>query len=126
LPPGRAGGTNEPEVGHARPAGGGLEGCAAKRFGHIEVRPKSRSVLRRGKPVKLAPKEFELLLALIRARGAVVSRLQLLEQVWGYSAAVVTRTVDSHVAELRRKLEDEPSSPRHILTVRKTGYRLQA
>ena len=96
-----------------------------ERFGDVEVRPRSRFVQRRGTAVELAPKEFELLLALIRARGDVVSRLQLLEQVWGYSAAAVTRTVDTHVAELRRKLEDEPSSPRHILTVRKAGYRLQ-
>jgi DNA-binding response OmpR family regulator len=54
-----------------------------------------------------------------------VSRLDLMTQVWGYSAAVVSRTVDTHVAELRRKLEDEPRDPQHILTVRKIGYRLR-
>ncbi len=54
-----------------------------------------------------------------------VSRLDLMTQVWGYSAAVVSRTVDTHVAELRRKLEDRPSEPRHLLTVRKIGYRLR-
>lgn len=64
-------------------------------------------------------------MALVRARGAVVSRLELMRKVWGYSDAVVTRTVDTHVAELRRKLEDDPASPRHILTVRKVGYRLK-
>jgi len=95
-------------------------------FGEIEVHPASRVVLRNGAPLELAPKEFELLMALARARGAVVSRLELMRQVWGYSAAVVTRTVDTHVAELRRKLEAAPSSPRHILTVRKVGYRLKA
>jgi two-component system alkaline phosphatase synthesis response regulator PhoP len=94
------------------------------RFGDVEVDPASRTVRRRGQPVELAPKEFDLLLALLRARGAVVSRLELMEGVWGYSAAVVTRTIDTHVAELRRKLEDDPAAPRHILTVRKTGYRL--
>ena len=75
--------------------------------------------------IELAPKEFSLLLALLRARGAVVSRLQLMREVWGYSAAVVSRTVDTHIAELRRKLEENPAAPRHILTIRKTGYRLK-
>ena len=51
-------------------------------------------------------------------------RERLLTEVWGYSAEVMSRTVDTHVAELRRKLERDPGNPRHILTVRKTGYRL--
>lgn len=89
------------------------------------MEPRTRSVFRGGQPVELAPKEFDLLLALLRARGAVVPRLDLMTQVWGYSAAVVSRTVDTHVAELRRKLEERPSEPRHILTVRKVGYRLR-
>lgn len=95
------------------------------RFGAIEVDPASRSVRRSSQAVELAPKEFDLLLALLRARGAVVSRLQLMTEVWGYSAAVVSRTVDTHIAELRRKLEENPAAPRHILTVRKTGYRIK-
>jgi two-component system, OmpR family, alkaline phosphatase synthesis response regulator PhoP len=87
------------------------------------VKPASR--LRGRHSVDLAPKEFDLLLALLRARGGVVSRLDLMTQVWGYSAAVVSRTVDTHVAELRRKLEDRPNHPQHTLTVRKIGYRLR-
>ena len=51
--------------------------------------------------------------------------MELLREVWGYSDSAVTRTVDTHVAELRRKLEPDPSSPRHIVTVRKSGYRLE-
>jgi two-component system alkaline phosphatase synthesis response regulator PhoP len=94
-------------------------------FGEITVKPSSRTVTRSGLPVELAPKEFDLLLALLRADGDVVSRVSLLEQVWGYPAAVVTRTVDTHIAELRRKLEADPAAPRHILTARKAGYRLQ-
>ena len=94
-------------------------------FGRIEIRPAARMVLCGDRQVDLAPKELDLLLALLRHEGAVVSRQQLLQEVWGYAAAVVTRTVDTHIAELRRKLEDDPSSPRHILTVRKAGYRLQ-
>ncbi len=98
---------------------------APERFGVIEVDPQKRTVRRDEADVVLAPKEFDLLVALLRARGAAVSRLSLLQQVWGYSSAVVTRTVDTHIAELRRKLEDDPSSPRHILTVRKMGYRIK-
>ena len=94
-------------------------------FGNIEVDAAACTVRRASEFIELAPKEFALLLALLRARGAVVSRLQLMREVWGYSAAVVSRTVDTHVAELRRKLEASPTAPRHILTVRKTGYRLK-
>jgi len=96
-----------------------------QRFGVIEVDPASRTVRRASQTVELAPKEFDLLLALLRARGAVVTRLQVMREVWGYSAAVVSRTVDTHIAELRRKLEENPSLPRHIITVRKTGYRIK-
>ena len=96
-----------------------------QRFGDVEVDTATRSVTRSGETVPLAPLEFDLLVALLRRDGAVVSRLDLLREVWGYRAAVVTRTVDTHIAELRRKLEDNPGEPRHILTVRKTGYRLQ-
>ena len=99
---------------------------AAVRFGTVEVDVAARIVRRRGEAVELAPKEFDLLMALLESRGAVVSRLELMTRVWGYSSAVVSRTVDTHVAELRRKLEDTPSAPRHILTVRKIGYRLEA
>lgn len=98
---------------------------AVQRFGAIEVDPAARTVCRASQNVELAPKEFDLLLALLRARGAVVPRLQLMREVWGYSAAVVSRTVDTHIAELRRKLEENPASPRHIITVRKTGYRIK-
>ena len=95
------------------------------RFGSVEVDPAAHTVRRGTAVVELAPKEFDLLLSLLKARGAVVSRLRLLREVWGYSSAVVTRTVDTHIAELRRKLEENPSSPQHILTVRKSGYRLR-
>ena len=79
-----------------------------------------------GDTVNLAPLEYDLLLALCDRRGAVATRHELMREVWGHQAAVVSRTVDTHIAELRRKLERDPARPRHILTVRKTGYRLQA
>jgi two-component system, OmpR family, alkaline phosphatase synthesis response regulator PhoP len=96
------------------------------RFGDVELRPGPRTVTKGGRLVDLAPKEFELLLALWRRRGDVVSRNELLRSVWGYSDQAITRTVDTHIGELRRKLDSEPSAQRHILTVRKAGYRLDA
>ena len=96
------------------------------RFGDIELRRRARSVTKNGRAIDLTPKEFDLLIALWRARGAVVSRLDLLRGVWNYSAGAVTRTVDTHILELRRKLETDPADPRHIVTVRKAGYRLDA
>ena len=97
---------------------------AVERFGEIEINQATRLVTRGGSPVDLAPMEFALLMALIARRGAAASRLDLLRDVWGHSAAVVTRTVDTHIAELRRKLENDPAHPAYILTVRKVGYRL--
>lgn len=98
---------------------------AAIRFGTIELRPDTREVLRDEKPVALAPKELDLLLALANRKGAVASRLELIQEVWGYPGDVLTRTVDTHIGELRRKLETDPNKPRHLLTVRKAGYRLK-
>lgn len=94
------------------------------RFGDIEIDLAARTVRRAGRPVSLSPRAYSLLVALLRHNGAVVSRLELLQEVWGHRAAVVTRTVDIHVAELRRQLEHDPQSPQFILTVRKAGYRI--
>jgi len=108
-----------------RRAGRGKAKAAVERFGEVEVRAAERSVRKAGQPVELAPKELDLLLALLRHGGAVRSRLELMREVWGYSSAVVSRTVDTHIGMLRRKLEDDPAKPRHILTARKAGYRLR-
>ncbi|HVH38664.1 MAG TPA: response regulator transcription factor [Gemmatimonadaceae bacterium] len=94
-------------------------------FGRIAIDRAARTVTRSGAAVALAPMEYDLLVALVDRDGAVVSRVDLMRHVWGYDASIVSRTVDTHVVELRRKLEDDPSSPKHILTVRKAGYRLQ-
>jgi two-component system response regulator MtrA len=98
---------------------------AVERFGEIEVNPASRTVYKAGQLVALAPREFDLLLALLRRQGAAASRADLLREVWEYQQGVVSRTVDIHIAELRRKLEPDPSAPRHIRTVWKIGYRLE-
>ncbi|MEN8373959.1 MAG: response regulator transcription factor [Gemmatimonadota bacterium] len=97
---------------------------AAVGFGDVVVDPSRHVVEKAGQPVDLSPLEYELLVCLLRRDGAVVDRETLLTEVWGYKVAVPTRTVDTHIGNLRGKLEDEPSSPRHIITVRKVGYRL--
>jgi len=94
-------------------------------FGSVTVDRRARTVTKKGKDIALTPKEFDLLVALLDRRGAVATRQELLKEVWGHQAAVVSRTVDTHISELRHKLEDEPSDPVHILTVQKAGYRFQ-
>ena len=96
------------------------------RFGNVVLDPEARSVRRGGQRVPLPPREMSLLLALAKRKGVPVSRQDLLAEVWGHRAAVLSRTVDTHIAELRKKLEEDPSDPRHILTVHKSGYRLQS
>jgi len=93
-------------------------------FGEVHVDPGTHTVRRAGETVTLRPKEYDLLIALLQRQGQVATRAELLEEVWGYSGEVYSRTVDTHVAELRRKLEENAAEPRHILTVRKTGYRI--
>jgi two-component system, OmpR family, alkaline phosphatase synthesis response regulator PhoP len=94
------------------------------RVAGLEIDPAMRVVRRDGRTVQLSPKAFDLLLALVRRRGAVASRVELMHEVWGHRAAVLSRTVDTHIAELRRKLEDDSAHPRVVLTVWKRGYRI--
>jgi DNA-binding response OmpR family regulator len=102
----------------------GAKASAPIVFGTVVVDPATRVVTRDGRAVPLRPKEFDLLGALLRREGKVATRMELLREVWGYHESVLSRTLDTHVGELRRKLERDPAEPRHILTVRKTGYRL--
>jgi DNA-binding response OmpR family regulator len=95
-------------------------------FGDIRVDTASRSVTRSGESVSLTPKAYKLLCALVQRRGAVATRDELLREIWGHRSFVPTRTVDSHIAEIRRKLEDNPAQPRHFVTVWKVGYRFEA
>jgi two-component system alkaline phosphatase synthesis response regulator PhoP len=93
------------------------------RFGDIDVDFRKAEVLRAGQPVSLSAKEFQLLQYLVRQRGATLSRDELLNEVWGYDAMPSTRTVDVHVAWLRRKLEPSPRRPQYILTRHGLGYK---
>ncbi len=82
-------------------------------------------VFRAGNLLNLAPKEFDLLAELIRHKGAVLTRDLLLQRVWGFDFGGDTRTVDVHIRWVREKIEDDPSNPRRIETVRGLGYRFE-
>lgn len=101
-------------------------GAPTWRFGDVVVEAATRTVRRAGRTVSLRPREYELLVALLQREGRLVTRMELLRDVWGYGDSVMSRTVDTHIAELRRKLERDPTHPRHIITVLKGGYRLAA
>ena len=94
--------------------------------GDVEVDVRAHAVTRSGVPVLLTPKEFDLLAFLVRNRGQVFSAERLLEQVWGYENAVDARTIPVHIRKLREKLEDDPSRPARIETLRGVGYRFNA
>jgi DNA-binding response OmpR family regulator len=93
------------------------------RFGEVEINTAERSVRKAGEDLRLTHLEYELLLYLIQRPNRVVSREDLLQSVWGVRPYGSKRTVDNFVAQLRSKLGEDPESPRHIQTVRGTGYR---
>lgn len=93
------------------------------RFGPFHVDFRGSAITREGRPVELAAKEFQLLRYFIEHRNATLGREQLLNEVWGYDAMPATRTVDVHVAGLRRKLESNPRQPQFILTLHGLGYK---
>ena len=92
-------------------------------FGNLIVDENRREIFLDEKPLKLKPKEFELLLFLVRHLGIAVSRSLILERVWGWSYDGNSRTVDVHVRWLREKIEPNPNEPQRIVTVRGVGYR---
>jgi len=93
-------------------------------FGDLELRPSEGVVLKRGVPVQLTKTEFHLLCHLADHTSQVLSRQQLLEAVWDYPPDGDGRLVDTHMARLRAKIEDNPSDPSHLVTVRGLGYKL--
>lgn len=96
---------------------------AAVSFGLFHADFRRAEVTKSGAPVDLPGKELGLLLYFIEHQGATVSRTELLEAAWGYSTIPFTRTVDVHVANLRRKFEDDPARPSMILTIHGLGYK---
>jgi DNA-binding response OmpR family regulator len=93
------------------------------RFGDIEINFKKYSAQKKGKSLKLSPKEYEILRLFIEKQGEVISREELLKQIWGYVSFPDTRTVDTHIAKLRHKIEDNPAEPKLIITVHCMGYK---
>ncbi|MBI3978423.1 MAG: response regulator transcription factor [Chloroflexi bacterium] len=105
-------------------ASAAAEEPAVLRVGDLELDPARHQARRDGRPLALKPKEFELLAFLMRHPGRVFPAGELVEQVWGYDFEGDARTVAVHVHGLREKIEDDPSNPRRIETVRGVGYRL--
>ena len=102
------------------------EGAPARiKVADIEIDLARHKVSLKGTTVNLTHKEFDLLTFLVKNRGQVFSREQLLEKVWGYEYAGDTRTVDVHIRWLRQKIEAAPSQPRHLVTVRGVGYKFE-
>jgi DNA-binding response OmpR family regulator len=111
-----------PRAGRSQPAklSGGLQTIG---IGDLSIDVDKRQVTRKNLPVDLTPKEFEILLLMARHPGHVYTRAQLLNQLWGYGYEGYSSTVNSHINRLRAKIEDDPNTPRYILTVWGIGYK---
>ncbi len=94
--------------------------------GDLQVDLRRREASRDGRALALKPKEYELLLFLVRNRGRAFTREELLSRIWGYDFAGDSRTVDVHVRWLRQKIEEAPASPTRLITIRGVGYRFEA
>jgi DNA-binding response OmpR family regulator len=92
-------------------------------FGDVRINFSEMIAFRKGQPITMTAMEFRALKYLIQNPRRVISRDELLNQVWGYQNYPSTRTVDNHILRLRQKLEREPSEPRHFITVHRTGYK---
>ena len=93
------------------------------RIGDLEINFKKYRALKQGKALELSPREFEILQYLLERKGEVVSREDLLNQVWGYESFPYTRTIDAHIAALRKKIEETPDKPVLIITIHGKGYK---
>lgn len=93
------------------------------RFGDLEINFKTYTASKQGKALILSPREYEILKYFIERKGEIISRNDLLNAVWGYDAFPTSRTVDTHIAKLRQKIEDTPHAPQHIITIHGVGYK---
>jgi two-component system, OmpR family, alkaline phosphatase synthesis response regulator PhoP len=98
-------------------------GQGVHQFGSIRVDLRRSEVTRNGRPLYLSAREFQLLRYLIERAGTTIPRVELLQSVWGYDSSTLTRTVDTHIASLRDKLEENPRHPELIATVPGVGYK---
>ena len=96
------------------------------RFSDVLIDFKAYRAVRNEEPIDLSAREYRLLRYLVAKKGSVVTRDELLDEVWGYNSYPTTRTVDNHIARLRQKIEDNVETPKHILTVHGVGYKFVA
>jgi two-component system, OmpR family, alkaline phosphatase synthesis response regulator PhoP len=94
------------------------------RLGEAEIDLRSHRVTRKGKEVSLTRTEFKIIELFVERAGEVITRDQFLDAIWGEDFSITPRVIDTHIAALRKKLEDDPNSPKHILSVRGVGYKL--
>jgi DNA-binding response OmpR family regulator len=94
------------------------------RLGDLEVNIKKYTAKKKGRSIKLSPREYEILRFFTERQGEIVTREELLKQIWGYDSYPDTRTVDAHIAKLRHKIEENPEEPKLIITVHGMGYKL--
>jgi len=102
-------------------SGSGLQ--EIHRFGDLEINFKKYNAQKKGKALKLSPREYELLRCFIERQGEIITREELLKKIWGYDTYPDTRTVDAHIAKLRHKIEDNPEEPKLVVTVHGLGYK---
>jgi two-component system alkaline phosphatase synthesis response regulator PhoP len=103
--------------------GGGTQQAEEYVFGEVRLDLRRMSATRKRRALRLTVREFEVLRFMIRREGEVVTRDMLLDSVWGYDSIPTTRTVDNYILSIRKKIEPDPSSPVHLLTVHTKGYR---
>ena len=106
-----------------RRASGGTKSAEVYTFGDVVVDFKKAEVKKKGLPLEITARELKLLQYFIAHRGEVVPRERLLDQVWEYDEVPLTRTVDMHVAKLRKKIEADPADPKFLITVHRMGYK---
>jgi DNA-binding response OmpR family regulator len=94
------------------------------KFGDVEIDLRSHRVTKRGKELALTRTEFKIIELLVERLGEVLTRDQFLDAIWGEDFSITPRVIDTHIAALRKKLEDDPNNPKHILSVRGVGYKL--
>ncbi len=100
-----------------------LPGIEEYSFGNVKMNLKKMEIEKEGNPLKLSATEYKILKYFIEHEGEVISRDKFLDDVWGYDAFPTTRTVDNYILSIRKKIEDDPSSPEHIVTVHTAGYK---
>jgi two-component system alkaline phosphatase synthesis response regulator PhoP len=101
------------------------EGETEYKFADVRVDVRGRSIVRKKKDIPVSPREFDLLVYLLRNTGRALNREEILNKVWGHDYYGTARTIDNFVTKLRQKLEKDPENPKHILTVRGHGYKFQ-